>query len=117
MRREQTTTTIARGRRLSMRVPRIALLIALTTAQAAAQGGLELTEEDLGHEVVNLRAALAGADEEAYAQVLTLVDVVQDPEAPPPPPPPPPPPTASATLASAHTRWTSKTSSFNGGAA
>ena len=81
MRCEQTTTTTARGRRLSVRVKRIALLIALTTAQAAAQGGLELTEEDLGHEVVTLRALLAGADEEAYAQILTLVDVVQDPEA------------------------------------
>ena len=79
MRRAQTTAATAVGRRLSGRIPRIALLIALTAAQAAAQGDLVLNEAELRDEAVQLRAVLAGTDEEAYAQILTLVDIVQDP--------------------------------------
>ena len=83
MRRAQTTAATAVGRRLSGRIPRIALLIALTAAlgaaQLGAQGDLVLNETKLGDEAVQLRAVLAGTDEEAYAQILTLVDIVQDP--------------------------------------
>ena len=79
MRPEQTTVAAAGSRRLSGRIPRIALFIALTASQAAAQGSLVLTEAELRDEEVTLRAVLAGADEEAYAQILTLVNIVQDP--------------------------------------
>ena len=78
MRREQSTAATG-GHRLSGRILRIALLIALTATQAAAQSGLILTETELRAEEMTLRAVLVGADEEAYAQILTLVDIVQDP--------------------------------------
>jgi hypothetical protein len=55
----------------------IALGIGLSTAVASAQGGLSATE--LKAEATELRAALAGVDEEAFAQILTLVEIIEDP--------------------------------------
>lgn len=55
----------------------IALGIGLSAAAASAQGGLSATE--LKAEATELRAALAGVDEEAFAQILTLVEIIEDP--------------------------------------
>ncbi len=80
MQREQRTT---QGNTVSDRPllrQLIALLIALSPAVSAAQGSVAgLSEAELQTEVTEIHAALAGIEEEAFAQILTLVEVVRDP--------------------------------------
>ena len=57
-----------------------ALLIGLWSANAEAQkAAVTLSETEMQDAGTELRAALARTDEEAYAQILTLVEIVRDP--------------------------------------
>jgi len=57
-----------------------ALLIGLWSATAEAQKAtVTLSETEMQDAGTELRAALARTDEEAYAQILTLVEIVRDP--------------------------------------
>lgn len=57
-----------------------ALLIGLWSATAEAQkAAVTLSETELQDAGTELRAALARTNEEAYAQILTLVEIVRDP--------------------------------------
>jgi hypothetical protein len=56
------------------------LLIGLWSTTAEAQkAAVTLSETELQDAVTELRAGLARTDEEAYAQILTLVEIVRDP--------------------------------------
>ena len=71
----------ARGRRFSGLVTSAycALLIGLCSTATAQKAAVTLSENEIKDEVTELRAALAGIDEEAYTQILTLVEIVRDP--------------------------------------
>ena len=84
MRRKRTTTPggIAGGRGFLGLGGEIccALLIGLWSATAEAQkAAVTLSETEMQDAGTELRAALARTDEEAYAQILTLVEIVRDP--------------------------------------
>ena len=76
MQREQRTT---QGNTVSDRPllrQLIALLIALSPAVGAAQGSVAgLSEAELQTEVTEIHAALAGIEEEAFAQILSLIHI------------------------------------------
>ena len=57
----------------------VALCIGLSAAAASARSGLALSATELEVEITKLRAVLVGVDEEAYAQILTLAEIVEDP--------------------------------------
>lgn len=57
----------------------IALTIGLCSTATAQQAAVSLSDTELQDAATALRAALASTDEEAYAQILTLVEIVRDP--------------------------------------
>jgi hypothetical protein len=56
-----------------------ALILGLLSGSLSAQKPPTLSDADLQTEATNLRASLAGADEEAFTQILTHVTVERDP--------------------------------------
>ncbi|HIG52390.1 MAG TPA: hypothetical protein EYG11_11010 [Candidatus Latescibacteria bacterium] len=56
-----------------------ALLIGLWSATAEAKATVTLSETELKDVGTELRAVLASTNEKAYAQILTLVEIVRDP--------------------------------------